>query len=387
MKKVAIIPLRKGSKGIPGKNKKKLLGRALYQWTLGEAIFSDLDKIYVFTDDEEILSQIKNEYNWTEKVECMMRSPESSTDTATTEVAMIEFANNINYNFDLICLIQATSPLLRSSDINIALSKVIDQNYDSVLTVAEQKRFFWTKDGSPKNYDFLNRPRRQDFQADYVENGAFYAAKKKVFMENKNRIGGNIALSVMPEESLFEIDEPSDWIIVEKLLEKVIRTQKEYGKKIKAMVFDVDGVFTDSKVAVGDHSELFKTFSLRDGMGFELLRQNQILPIVMTSEDSPIVARRMNKLKIGELHLGVKDKYSRLTNVLQQVGISRSEVAYIGDDINDLSNILSVGWGITPLDGAMELKNAADITMTNIGGNKVVREAIEFIIKHNTRFN
>ena len=96
MKKVAIIPLRKGSKGIPGKNKKKMLGRPLFSWVLGAAIFSDLDEVYVFTDDEEILRYIQKEYHWTTKVKGLLRDDANANDTASTESAMLEFAEKID---------------------------------------------------------------------------------------------------------------------------------------------------------------------------------------------------------------------------------------------------------------------------------------------------
>ena len=124
MKKVAIIPLRKGSKGIPGKNKKKMLGRPLFSWALGAAIFSELDEIYVFTDDEEIITFITKEYYWTSKVKGLLRNDENANDIASTESAMLEFAEKINYNFDILCLLQATSPLTMSEDINAALDQI-----------------------------------------------------------------------------------------------------------------------------------------------------------------------------------------------------------------------------------------------------------------------
>ena len=111
--KVAIIPLRAGSKGIPNKNKKKMLGRPLYQWTLSEAIFSNLDKIYIFTDDQQIIEDVKREYYWTDKVEAIQRSEESAIDTASTEIGMLELATLLNYNFDIYCLIQATEYFLK----------------------------------------------------------------------------------------------------------------------------------------------------------------------------------------------------------------------------------------------------------------------------------
>ena len=294
MKKVAIIPLRAGSKGIPRKNKKKLLGRPLFSWTLGEAIFSNLDKIYIFTDDENIIDFVKKEYTWTDKVEIMLRSEESATDTASTEIGMKEFAERINYDFDILCLLQATSPLTSREDINNCLDKIINENYDSALTVVNTMRFIWNENGESINYDFNNRPRRQDFKGLLVENGAVYTTTKEQFLESGIRIGRKVAVVKMPEDTLTEIDEKEDWVIMEKLLENRLNKFKKGSKKIKLIVLDVDGVFTNGCVATGTEKEISKEFSLIDGMGLELLREEGINVAVMTSENSEIVKNRIN---------------------------------------------------------------------------------------------
>lgn len=244
MKKVAIIPLRKGSKGIPGKNKKKLLGRSLFSWVLGAAIFSDLDEVYVFTDDEEILTFISKEYHWTSKVKGLLRNDENANDTASTESAMIEFAEKINYDFDVLCLLQATSPLTTSKDINTALSYISNEGKTSALSVVKTHRFTWNADGTPQNYNVFNRPRRQDFEGLLIENGAVYATTKAAFIKSKNRVSETIGLVEMPEETLIEIDSLSDWTIVENLVAERQKTQKKQ-ERINYLVLDVDGVFTD----------------------------------------------------------------------------------------------------------------------------------------------
>lgn len=383
MKKIAIIPLRAGSKGIPGKNKKKLLGKPLFSWTLGEAIFSDLDKIYVFTDDKDIISMVKENYFWTDKVEIMIRSNESATDTASTEMGMKELAEKLNYNFDILCLLQATSPLTSREDINNCLNKLIKEKYDSALTVVNTMRFLWNENGKSINYDFQNRPRRQEFKGILIENGAVYATTKKQFLESGIRIGGNIAIVKMAEDTLTEIDEIEDWIIMEKLLENRLSKKKKGIKKIKLLVLDIDGVFTNAKVCVNNTGEFSKEFSLIDGMGIELLREEGMEIIIMTSEKSEIVTKRMEKLKIKEIYLGVKDKYSLLENIALNKKIKRNEIAYLGDDINDLANICSVKWGIVPQNAVLENKLKADFILNSYGGNGAIREIVNFLIKYN----
>ena len=342
-----------------------------------------MDKIYIFTDDQQIIEDIKKEYHWTDKVEVVKRSEESAIDTASTEMGMLELAMKLNYNFDIYCLIQATSPLLTREDINQVLFKVEEEQFDSALTVVENKRFTWTKDGKSVNYDYLHRPRRQDYEGMLVENGAFYAVKKETYLQTKNRLGGKIGIVKMCEDSLYEIDEPSDWDIIEILLKNRELKHKKNRSEIKYLVLDVDGVFTDGRVAVTKDGELSKTFSLRDGMGIELLRLEKVEVIVMTSENSLIVAKRMEKLKLDYVFLGVKDKYSKIEQFLLDKKIDRSNIAYIGDDINDLSNICSCGLTFTPIDGIEKVKDCADYILHNKGGDKAIREAIEIIIRHN----
>lgn len=223
---VAFIPVRGGSKSIPLKNIKPICGKPLVYWTVKAACMcNDIDKVYVATDSEEIKSTIAGfltgeEADIFKKTEVIGRSAESASDTASTEFAMLEFAEK--YEFDNICLIQATSPLLKADDLDKGFVAFNETATDSVLSVVRQKRFNWMIDengfAKPTNYDVFNRPRRQEFDGYLVENGAFYITSKKLLMESKNRVSGNIKAVEMPEESFFEIDEPSDWVIIEGLM-------------------------------------------------------------------------------------------------------------------------------------------------------------------------
>lgn len=219
-KNVAFIPVRGGSKSIPLKNIKPIAGKPLVLWTVEAAAkCEDIDKVYVSTDSDKI-REVVNSYNGfgKDKVEVISRSAETANDTASTESAMLEFANN--YDFENIVLVQATSPLLTSDNIKKGFEKYKD--FDSIISLVEQKRFIWkeSEDGSVNsvNYDFNNRPRRQEFNGYLVENGAFYITSKERLLSSKNRISGKIGAVIMDEETYFEIDEPSDWIIIENLL-------------------------------------------------------------------------------------------------------------------------------------------------------------------------
>ena len=384
MKKIGFIPLRKGSKGIPNKNKRKMVGRPLYTWVLGEAIFSDLDEVCVYTDDQDIIDFIAKEYHWTNKVKALLRSDESARDTASTEMAMLEFCDEIGYDFDVFCLLQATSPFTRCNDINACLDK-LEGEFDSALTVVNTHRFLWNEDGTPINYNPLERPRRQDFDGLLMENGAVYATTKVALQKTKNRLGNKVAVVKMPEESLLEIDSENDWIAVEQLLmERQKRTKK--SMKITHVVLDVDGVFTDGTITYTKDGEHTKNFDMRDGMGLEILRQFNVEVMVMTSEQSELVAKRMHKLKIENVYLGVKDKYSLLQNIIKEKNLVIGNFAYLGDDVNDLTNICSVGWSLVPNNATDIVKQNADVVLSKNSGAGAIREACQFIMNYNKRF-
>ncbi len=384
MKKIGFIPLRKGSKGILNKNKRKMVGRPLFTWVLGEAIFSDLDEVIVYTDDQSVIDFIEREYSWSAKVRAQLRSPESATDTASTEMAILEYCKSINFNFDMFCLLQATSPFTTYTDINNTINAITGA-YDSALTVAKTHRFLWNEDGKPLNYDPLNRPRRQDFKGILVENGAVYTITKTSLIKNQNRLGDKVAIVEMEEESLMEIDSESDWIAVEQLL---IQRQKRnrLPEQLTHLVLDVDGVFTDGTITYTKEGEHTKSFDMRDGMGLEILRQYGVEVVVMTSEASELVAKRMEKLKIKEVFLGVKDKYTLLRDFANLQGISLNNIAYVGDDVNDLTNICSVGWSMAPNNATAIVKLNADIVLSKPSGAGAIREATEFVYNYNKRF-
>lgn len=218
---VAFIPVRGGSKSIPLKNIKEIAGKPLVFWTVKAANDCEkIDKVYVSTDSDVIRKTVESFAM--EKVVVIGRSKETASDTASTESAMLEFASQ--YQFDNIFLIQATSPLLESGDLEEGYKLFTQKDTDSVFSAVKQKRFHWAVNEEgyayPTNYDTFHRPRRQEFEGYYVENGAFFITSKARLLESKNRISGNIRLYQMTDDSYFEIDEPSDWIIIEELLKK-----------------------------------------------------------------------------------------------------------------------------------------------------------------------
>lgn len=217
-KVIAFVPVRGGSKSIPLKNIKELAGKPLVYWILNALEKANsVDEIVVATDSEQI-KQAVNSFDMS-KVIVYDRDPTNAADSSSTESVMLEYINKAELsNDDLFILAQATSPLVQAKHIDDAMKQYTQDGSDSLLTCVRTKRFFWNDDGSPVNYDYKNRPRRQDFDGLLMENGAFYINTIKNIKDNSNRLSGKISIYEMPEETAIEIDEPSDWLVVESFL-------------------------------------------------------------------------------------------------------------------------------------------------------------------------
>jgi len=216
---VCLIPARGGSKSIPLKNIIEVGGMPLIWWVLNAASKSNLDMIYVPTDDTHIREVVES-YNF-DKVQVIDRIPEVSTDKATTESVMIEFAKE--YEFDTLTLIQPTSPLLKSEHINDALEILSFDGWDSILSIVREYTFQWEINMLGQlepQYDVMNRPRRQDYDGRMTENGALYITTSDAFRKSGSRVSGKTTFYEMPSHTLYEIDEEYDIIIMNKLLEK-----------------------------------------------------------------------------------------------------------------------------------------------------------------------
>ncbi|MDD6827439.1 MAG: HAD family hydrolase [Oscillospiraceae bacterium] len=376
---VAFIPVRGGSKSIPFKNIRCFCGKPLVYWTtLAAQNSQSVDVIYIATDSG-IISEVVNSFGFT-KVKVIGRSDENSSDNASTESVMLEFAEK--YDFDNIVLIQATSPFLTSDDIDGGFELFYSGNADSVLSAVKQKRFNWNigDDGSfyPLNYDFMCRPRRQDFDGYYTENGAFYITSRQKLIETKCRISGRIKIYPMCNDSFFEIDEPSDWIIMEHLMRN--RQNKVSINKIKLFVTDCDGVLTDGGMYYTDQGDVMKKFNTRDGMGISLLKTHGIITALITGENSQIAKKRAEKLGFDRIFIGVDDKAELLKKICAEYRIFLSETAYIGDDINDIECIRICGSSACPADADEKIMNCVDYVCRRNGGCGAVREFAELIL-------
>jgi len=224
---VGYIPVRGGSKGIRNKNIAEVGGKPLIYWTAKAASrCMGVDHVFIATDSNKI-ANVVNSFGF-KGVSTIDRKPATATDGASTESAMLEFARR--KEFSEIILMQATSPLLTTKDLEAGIKKYRTGKYGSVISVVRQRRMLLgEKEGQtiPINYNPARRPRRQDWDGFLVENGAFFITSKDNLLNSRCRMSGVLGYHEMPEETYWEIDEPKDLGMLDYLL------RKKYGIPIK----------------------------------------------------------------------------------------------------------------------------------------------------------
>ena len=156
---------------------------------------------------------------------------------------------------------------------------------------------------------------------------------------------------------------------------------------IKLFAMDVDGTLTDGKIYMGNNGEMMKAFDVKDGLGIKLLKDYGIIPAIITGRNSQIVENRCQELGLTEFHQGVKNKAAKLTELMNKYDLSKEQVAYIGDDMNDLSAIKTAGITFAPADCADSLKPFIDILLTKPSGQAPVREAVDMILQSRYDFS
>ena len=381
MKKIAFIPVRGGSKSIPKKNIKIFCGKPLIYWNLIELENCDqVDEIVVASDSEDIISVVE-EFKFS-KVVVYRRSNENAQDHSTSESIMLEYINFAKLDLsDVFMLVQATSPFTKSNDFSNGLKMM--NSYDTVFSCAKIKRFIWDKDSNPLNYDFKNRPRRQDFDGTFMENGAFCISLVSDIIKYNNRISGNIGICEMPEYTFVEIDEPEDWIIAERLFLKNNYSLTNYDfSKIKIFLSDVDGVLTDAGMYYTEKGDEIKKFSTYDGMAFKILQKRGVKVGIITTEDRQLNRNRAQKLSLDFDFHGADDKLKIVKELCKKQNINLNQVAYIGDDVNCFELLSNVGFPACPKNAVDKIKSIPNIIqLSQNGGSGVVREFVEIIIK------
>ena len=152
----------------------------------------------------------------------------------------------------------------------------------------------------------------------------------------------------------------------------------------KLVITDIDGVWTDGGMYYTTDGDVMKRFSVKDGWGVIFLRELGIPVAIMTGENAPLVQKRADKLKIKYCFMSVKDKVSQAEQICRELGINLQEVAFIGDDLNDLPLLRKVGFSASPCNTPDYVKREVDYVCKTHGGNGAFREFVEkMLTDHN----
>jgi YrbI family 3-deoxy-D-manno-octulosonate 8-phosphate phosphatase len=375
---IAVVPARRGSKSIAGKNSRPIAGRPLAGWAIAAALGAELvERTVVATDDPQVATLARGM-----GAEVHERSAASASDTAPTEAVLAEVLEaTAGEHF---VLLQPTSPLTAAADVDAAIGLYRDGGYDSVLSVAPQTRFVWTEDGDGAaaawNYDPRARPRRQEAEPILVENGALYVFSAELLRREGARLGGRVGLYRMGPETYHELDEPEDWGLVAGLLAR--RQRRAAGwDGIELVLSDVDGVLTDNGMYWSSDGAELKRFSARDGKGFELLHAAGVKTALITSEALELVTRRGEKLGCHRVEVGCGDKLAAAERLRAELALEWEQVAFLGDDLHDIALLERVGASFAPADAVPAVREVVDRVLDLDGGRGCFRELADLLLE------
>lgn len=215
MKTIAFIPVRDGSKGIPGKNIRILGGKPLVCWVIDTMLkLPDIDDIWVSTDSEDAIGLLKSRYG--NRIGVFHRNPKNAGDHSPVIEAVIEFikAHQVSRESTFI-LVQATSPFTDVADFSKLMKSLNNKEADSYISCQRIKKFSWSEDGRPLNYDMNTKPMRQNYTGILLETGAFYASSVGAILQSGQLLSGRIRVIETGPGTSIDIDEEKDWIAAE----------------------------------------------------------------------------------------------------------------------------------------------------------------------------
>ncbi|HDL20802.1 MAG TPA: hypothetical protein ENH30_05930 [Nitrospirae bacterium] len=356
-----------------------LISLALEKFSVSSKSFN----LYFAAHEEELLRIGEN-------FECnKIKRDESSAKGERIEVVM-NYLQQIPE--DYVMFINACCPFLTLDTLEKAIHCFKENNALSMTAVVKTHTWYYFQDGRPVNFLDPTNLNTKSTEPLYAVTHAFHIFNKKRFLENHYfwAHGENDPYFFeIPDKEAIDIDTELEFQIAESLYAReqnqITMRISEKLSKIKMFIMDVDGVLTDAGMYYSATGDEMKKFNTRDGMGLKLLRKSGIKQAIITGENTQIVKDRARKLKIDEVHLGIDNKIAVLESLLSKYSLAPDEVAYIGDDINDLAIFDKVGIACSVSDALDDVKQKADYVTKAKGGEGAVREVCEILLKYHNQ--
>jgi YrbI family 3-deoxy-D-manno-octulosonate 8-phosphate phosphatase len=400
-KVLALIPARGGSKGIPRKNIRDFAGYPLIAYSIKAALQSQaVTRTIVSTDDEEIAA-VAREYG----AETPFLRPEEFSLDNTTDLPVFQHAlkwleEHENYCPDVVVHLRPTSPIrpLTCVDdaVNILLSHPEADSVRGVVEAGQNPYKMWRIDPTTGRMSVLigvdgineafNAP-RQKLPTVFWQTGHIDAIRPQAILK-KNSMSGNVVMPlVIDTRYTVDIDTLADWKQAEWLVREgglVIvdpaKLRRQFPAKVALLVMDFDGVLTDNRVWVNEKGEESVAANRSDSLGLNLLREKKTVEfLVISKERNPVVEARCRKINLSVLQ-AVDDKAAALNQVIQQKGLKRSEVIYLGNDTNDSPCFPIAGFAVVPSDAHPDVIRRADLVLSKPGGHGAVRELCDILL-------
>ncbi|MEO5922172.1 MAG: acylneuraminate cytidylyltransferase [Pseudolysinimonas sp.] len=375
---VVVIPARGGSKGVPGKNLRRVGGIPLIARSITSALAATgVDRVVVSTDDSEIAAVARE---WGAAV--VDRPRELSGDEASSESAVLHalgVLESSGLHVGVVVLMQATSPFIDAADLDVGIERVRRGECDVAMSAIVSWGFLWRESATGLrgvNHDMRARPRRQDRAPEYLETGAFYVMAADGFVAARHRFFGIVDAVLVTETTALEID-TEEQLVMASILSPLAAPSVPID--VDAVVTDFDGVHTDDTVVIGTDGSEYVTVSRSDGMGVALLREAGISVLVLSTESNAVVGVRAAKLGVDVLQAQT-DKASALTAWAVDHGIPLDRIAYLGNDVNDLGCFGLVGWPVAVPDAHPRILGAARVVLGSLGGRGAVRELADLVL-------
>jgi YrbI family 3-deoxy-D-manno-octulosonate 8-phosphate phosphatase len=381
---LAIVIASCGTEGTPRKETWPFFGKPLLAHTIDLARATpSVTRVVVVTDNVEIAAAAR-----LYMAEVVTLPAHPSGDSAVPESVLLHVLDYLQagegYEPELVVSLQATSPVRRPADIQTAVETLQHEQADSLFSAYPARGSVWRSHGDelvPISHDDRRRPQYQNRGEDLIENGSIYVFKPWVVRQLNNRLGGKIAIHRMTVMDSLQVDEPGDLELIEHwvALKQPAASQHDL-QTIRLLVLDFDGVMTDNRVLVHQDGTEAVWCHRGDGWGIGRLKEKGVLIFVISTETNPVVEARCRKLNLDFVQ-GCNDKLGALKRIVAEHQFAPDQVAYVGNDVNDLECMRWVGTPIAVADAMPEIRDIARLVTVQRGGYGAVREVTDWLFQ------